>query len=142
MAESVPGLQVLLGRWQLSQVAVKVLKEECTQHISSNQIANLRRETEMLQALNHPNILRFYGACLTCQPVRTGQWFKYTLFDEYQVRFCILSLLYHENEYAGWLCADDTRQRGAKCPYCTHHHAVWMHACFCCMQPGSTSYDI
>ena len=73
MAESTVGLvwlQVLLGRWQLSLVAVKVLKEECTQQVSSNELANLRREAEMLQALNHPNILRFYGACFTCKPVR------------------------------------------------------------------------
>ena len=61
--------QVLLGRWRLSQVAVKVLKEECMQHVSSNELANLRREAEMLQALNHPAILRFYGACFTCKPV-------------------------------------------------------------------------
>ena len=62
--------QVLLGRWQLSLVAVKVLKEECVQHVSSGDLACLRREAEMLQALNHPAILRFYGACLTCKPVR------------------------------------------------------------------------
>ena len=64
--------QVLLGIWQLSVVAVKVLKEECTQHVSSSELANLRREAEMLQALNHPAILRFYGACFTCKPVRSG----------------------------------------------------------------------
>ena len=64
-----PWPQVLLGRWQLSQVAVKVLKEECMQHVSSNELANLRREAEMLQGLNHPAILRFYGACFTCKPV-------------------------------------------------------------------------
>ena len=61
---------MLLGRWQLSLVAVKVLKEECTQHVSSNELANLRQEAEMLQTLNHPAILRFYGACFTCKPVR------------------------------------------------------------------------
>ena len=62
--------QVLLGRWHLSLVAVKVLKEECTQHVGSNELANLRREAQMLRALNHPAILRFYGACFTCKPVR------------------------------------------------------------------------
>ena len=62
--------QVLLGRWQCSLVAVKVLKEECTQHVGSNELASLRREAEMLQALNFPNILRFYGACFTSKPVR------------------------------------------------------------------------
>ena len=64
-------LQVLLGRWQLSLVAVKVLKEECTQQVSSSELVNLRREATMLQALNHPAILRFYGACFTCKPVRS-----------------------------------------------------------------------
>lgn len=62
--------QVLLGRWQLSLVAVKVLKEECMREVCSDELAGLRREAEMLQALNHPNILRFYGACFTCKPVR------------------------------------------------------------------------
>ena len=61
---------MLLGRWHFTQVAVKVLKEECTRHVSSEELADLRREAEMLQALNHPAILRFYGACFTSKPVR------------------------------------------------------------------------
>ena len=63
------GPQVLLGKWRFSPVAVKVLREEITQHVGYNELADLRREAEMLQALNHPNILRFYGACFTCKPV-------------------------------------------------------------------------
>ena len=61
---------MLLGRWQYSLVAVKVLKNECTKHVRSNELADLQREAEMLHSLNHPAILRFYGACFTCEPVR------------------------------------------------------------------------
>ena len=64
-------LQVLLGRWQAAPVAVKLLKEECTEHVGAHELASLRREAKMLQALSHPHILRFYGACFTCRPVRT-----------------------------------------------------------------------
>lgn len=66
-------LQVVLGRWHSCQVAVNVLKEECMQHVSFSEIASLQREAEMLQALNHPAIVRLYGACFTSKPVR--DWF-------------------------------------------------------------------
>ena len=104
-----PRAQVLLGRWQLSQVAVKFLKEECTQHVSSNELANLRREAEMLQALNHPAILRFYGACSTCKPVSTSATADAMLLDDCSIQS--LSAL-RTQVSAGWLCADDTHQRG------------------------------
>ena len=83
---------MLLGRWQFSLVAVKVLKEECTQHVSSSELANVRREAEMLQALSHPNILRFYGACFTCKPVRS-RYFHGIKLSHYTLSsrlFCIM----------------------------------------------------
>ena len=102
--------QVLLGRWQCSLVAVKVLKEECTQHVGSNELASLRREAEMLQALNHPNILRFFGACFTCKPVRN----RCTMMLCCPLNSAVRHTCVHGLEYARWLCADGTRQRGAK----------------------------
>ena len=104
--------QVLLGRWQCSLVAVKVLKEECTQRVGSNELASLRREAEMLQALNRPNILRFFGACFTCKPVRNRCLVMPCCPRNAAVR--------HTHVCRGldvlWLCADATCQRGAKAP--------------------------
>ena len=67
--QALPLRQVLLGRWKCALVAVKVLRQECTQHASSAALDDLRREAEMLQAMRHPCILTLYGVCLDCQPV-------------------------------------------------------------------------
>ena len=61
---------MLLGRWRHALVAVKVLREECTQHASSAALADFRREAELLQCMRHPYILNFLGACFDCKPVR------------------------------------------------------------------------
>ena len=63
-------MQVLLGRWRHALVAVKVLREECTQHASSAALADFRREAELLQSMRHPYILNFLGACFDGKPVR------------------------------------------------------------------------
>ena len=63
---------MLLGRWKGTLVAVKVLREECTQHASSAALADFRREAELLQSMRHPYILNFLGACFNCERVRTG----------------------------------------------------------------------
>ena len=62
--------QVLLGRWQHSLVAVKVLHEESTHHARSAMMRALRSEAELLQSLNHPYILRCYGASFNGESVR------------------------------------------------------------------------
>ena len=62
---------MLLGRWKGTLVAVKVLREECTQHASSAALADFRREAELLQSMRHPYILNFLGACFNCERVRT-----------------------------------------------------------------------
>lgn len=51
-------------------MAVKVLREECTQHAGSAALADFRREAELLQSMRHPYILNFLGACFDCKPVR------------------------------------------------------------------------
>ena len=38
--------------------------------MSFSEMASLQREAEMLQALNHPAIVRLYWACFTTKPVR------------------------------------------------------------------------
>ena len=62
---------MLLGRWKCALVAVKVLREECTQHASSAALDDFRREAELLQSMRHPYILNFLGACFNCERVRT-----------------------------------------------------------------------
>lgn len=64
-------LQVLLGRWQGALVACKVLHESSALlDKSAAALADLRREAQMLQAMHHPNILDFFGACFDFTPVR------------------------------------------------------------------------
>ena len=65
-------MQVVLGRWRCTLVAVKVLREECTQHANSAALADFRREAGLLQSMRHPYILNFLGACFNCKPVRTS----------------------------------------------------------------------
>ena len=62
-------LQVLLGRWKSSLVAVKVLRKEFMKHSNSPQTKDLCKEAEMLHSLKHAHILEFLGACLK-KPVR------------------------------------------------------------------------
>ena len=61
-------VQVLLGRWRGAKVAVKVLKASV--QADSAISANFEEEAKMLCRLRHPNILDFYGACLTSDTVR------------------------------------------------------------------------
>ena len=81
--------QVLLGRWKGTLVAVKVLREECTQHASSAALADFRREAELLQSMRHPYILNFLGACFNCERVRTD-WCIMTLLSAWLLA-CITS---------------------------------------------------
>ena len=60
----------MLGRWKCALVAVKVLREECTEPISPAELEAFRQEAQMLQDMHHPYILNHYGACLDCKPVR------------------------------------------------------------------------
>ncbi|KAK9831310.1 hypothetical protein WJX81_001003 [Elliptochloris bilobata] len=56
--------QVLLGRWRGALVAVKVLRESS---VNASALEDFRQEAATLQALRHPNVLNFYGACLECK---------------------------------------------------------------------------
>ena len=60
----------MLGRWQCALVAVKVLREECTEPISPAELEAFRQEAQILQDMHHPYILNNFGACLDCKPVR------------------------------------------------------------------------
>lgn len=64
----VDALQVFLGRWQGTPVAVKVLK--ATARADAATIADFQKEAEMLCSLRHPHILNFFGACATADLVR------------------------------------------------------------------------
>ena len=64
-------MQVLLGRWRGTPVAVKVLKESAQADAAT--LADFQTEAEMLCRLRHPNILDFYGACQTANTVRLGK---------------------------------------------------------------------
>lgn len=59
-------LQVYLGKWRGSEVAVKVLRGG----VSPEAAADFRLEVDMLASLRHPNILLFLGAALDTLPVR------------------------------------------------------------------------
>ena len=60
--------QVLLGRWRGARVAVKILKASVQADTAIS--ANFKEEAKMLCRLSHPNIVEFYGACLTADTVR------------------------------------------------------------------------
>ena len=62
--------QVVLGRWKCALVAVKLLREECTELISPAELVAFRQEAQMLQDMHHPYILNHFGACFDCKPVR------------------------------------------------------------------------
>ena len=64
----VPDVQVLLGRWRGTPVAVKVLKASA--QADAPTLADFQTEAEMLCRLRHPNILDFFGACQTANTVR------------------------------------------------------------------------
>ena len=59
--------QVYLARWKCALVACKVLREE---QVAAAELESFRREAEMLQAMNHPYILRLFGAVLDSHRVR------------------------------------------------------------------------
>jgi serine/threonine protein kinase len=52
-------MQVYLGMWQHTHVAVKFLVDQ-----SEEQQAAFRREAELLRSLRHPNIVTFLGCCM------------------------------------------------------------------------------
>ena len=60
-------MQVLLGRWRGAKVAVKILRAAVEADAAIS--ANFEEEARMLCRLRHPNILEFYGACLTADAV-------------------------------------------------------------------------
>ena len=60
--------QVLLGSWQGTPVAVKVLKQFAQADDAAK--AEFLREAAMLSSLHHPHILNFFGACVTASSVR------------------------------------------------------------------------
>ena len=61
---------MLLASWKGPLVAVKVLNEDsAVLGSSAAALADLRLEAHMLQAMRHPNVLEFYGACFDCKPV-------------------------------------------------------------------------
>lgn len=76
--------QVYLARWKCALVACKVLREE---QVAAAELESFRREAEMLQAMNHPYILRLFGAVL----------------DSHRVRLCCMHLC------TGHLCTDTAR---------------------------------
>ena len=59
--------QVYLARWKCALVACKVLREE---QVGSAELESFRQEAEMLQAMNHPYVLRLFGAVLDSHRVR------------------------------------------------------------------------
>ena len=63
-------MQVLLGRWRGARVAVKILKASVQADAAIS--AGFEEEAKMLCRLRHPNILDFYGACLTADMVRVA----------------------------------------------------------------------
>ena len=60
-------VQVLLGRWRGAKVAVKILKASV--QADAALLASFKEEAKMLCRLSHPNIMEFYGACLTADKV-------------------------------------------------------------------------
>lgn len=60
--------QVLLGSWQGTPVAVKVLKDFAQAGDAAK--AEFLKEAAMLSSLHHPHILNFFGACVTASSVR------------------------------------------------------------------------
>ena len=89
---------MLLGRWKGTLVAVKVLREECTQHANLAALADFRREAELLQSMRHPYILNFLGACFNCERVRTD-WCIIALW------FCIIACLHTKQSLLAHLTA-------------------------------------
>ena len=84
---------------------MKVLREECTQHVSFSEMASLQREAEMLQALNHPAIVRLYWACFTTKPVR--YWSQMSRFPSLKNKLaerCILCYIVLQT-YTGLVAA-------------------------------------
>ena len=63
-------MQVLLGEWDDELVAVKVVRQECTQHTLDSKREEYCQKAEKLQAMTSPYIVRFHGACYDHKQVR------------------------------------------------------------------------
>ena len=99
-------MQVLLGRWRGAKVAVKILKASVQADAAIS--ADFEEEANMLCRLRHPNILDFYGACLTADTVRVAHCRSMEgLVWRSLVKRCALTL-------CALLDADDGHQSGAK----------------------------
>ena len=51
-------------------VAVKVVKQECTQHMHGPKREEYRQKAQMLEEMRSEYILKFYGACFDHKQVR------------------------------------------------------------------------
>lgn len=103
-------VQVLLGRWRGAKVAVKILKASVQADAAIS--ADFEEEADMLCRLRHPNILDFYGACLTADTVRVAhcrsmEGWVWRFLTEDVCTDCVCALL----------DADDGHQSGAKPVY-------------------------
>ena len=97
--------QVYLGRWRWhGLVAVKQLIEADERREQA-----FVREAELLQALRHPNIVSFLGACLEPRRV-SARWQAPSLAAPHGMSVCLQWLMPHE--VAGRQCAAGGIRRG------------------------------
>ena len=108
--------QVYLARWKCALVACKVLRKE---QVAAAELESFRREAEMLQAMNHPYVLRLFGAVFDSHRVRqsfvkpcTGRLRTAPAHSLYKALILWLTACVGH--------ADDGHQRGASPPALNH----------------------
>lgn len=61
---------MLLGTWKDELVAVKVVRQECTQHVQAENREAYSCRAQKLQELKSQYIVKFHGACYDYKQVR------------------------------------------------------------------------